>query len=431
MDTTVDAKARQSKSRANKVLIGCILLIAVEYGTLNILSLYIEPICTTLGVDATAVSFMFTITNIVSVASGFLVALLIEKVNLRLIMFTGVICFMLFFGILYVATSIVMIYVGAVFYGVSQVFVGFAVTQPLISWWHAKNVGMKMSSLSLAMSVGALIMAPTIGSALPALGMPGTVLVNGGVLGVLMLIAVAFLISGKPETYGLKPYGYEEAQEEVAQEELAGEASVASGLTFKQCLKTYPFWAILFVPFLLYIPGNGFVTNEAVIFQSCGFDSGGVSMLMSVYSGCMIVWVLLYGFLSDHIGPAKASIIYAIGGIVCLLGFVILGGQAGAIFLAVTIGIINSFSGMIAAIMFGKLFGTRAVGTLIAVGNIVGGVAAAVAPPIASFINAATGSFTAFMVLSAVIVVVVLFLLVTATSKRQVARIQALEASGE
>ncbi|MBQ6390556.1 MAG: hypothetical protein IJH88_02920, partial [Eggerthellaceae bacterium] len=79
----------------------------------------------------------------------------------------------------------------------------------------------------------------------------------------------------------------------------------------------------------------------------------------------------------------------------------------------------------------GHLFGTRAIATLIALCNVVMGIGSMIGPLVASFIIQVSGNISLFMMLSAVICAVVLVLFVTATSKRAIARIKAVEAQGQ
>lgn len=242
-----------------------------------------------------------------------------------------------------------------------------------------------------------------------------------------MLLAVIFLISGKPEAYGLKPYGYEECSQDVA----AQEEYVPTGLTFGQTLKTPAFWAILAAAALVMVPTNGFLTNQALVYQSVGFDSVFSGTLISVYSGVAIAWCFLYGFLSDKFGPKVANIAFSIGSICAMLGFVLIGGKAGAVFLVITVGMLSSYSGMLGAVTFSSLFGTRAIGSLIPVVMVAGFLGAAAGPPIAAAINAAAGGYSTFMVIAAVILAIVLGLLAFATSKGSVKKIKTMEEAGE
>lgn len=414
------------KSRATKVLVGCVLIIAIEYGTLNIMSNYISAICEQTGASAVQVSLLFSIASAVSVLAGLAAAIVIEKVPMRLIMMGGSASFILFFMLLYFADGIIPVYIGSVFYGLTQVFIGFTVCQPLITWWHTKNVGKKLSALSAAMSVGAMILSPAVASLLNGAGYHAAILFNGGVLGVALILCVVFLVSNRPESYGLSVSG---ADGKSASDSDSQQAAVAKpeGISAKQALRTYPFWAILIGASLLMIPANGFVTNASVIFQSCGFDAVTAGTMISVYSACAIAWVLVYGVISDRFGPRLANIVYTCASFVILGSFYLIGGMVGSIILVATFGIVTSYGGMIGAVTFGTIYGPRAIGSLVPLCLVGTGIGATFAAPIASAINEATGGYEAFMGLGAVLCVVILVLFATATSRAAVERVRAIE----
>ena len=418
----------ESKKRAFKSLAGCVVIIAIVFGTLNIMSNYIGTVCEQTGASVVQVSLLFSIASAVSAVAGLAAAALIERVPMRRIMLGGAISFVLFFACLYFAQDITLVYVGAVFFGLSQVFAGFTVSQPLITWWHAKGVGKKISSLYVAMSVGAVILSPTIAYLLGAFGYQTTVLFNGGVLGIVLIVCVVALVSNRPSSYGLEAYGSEEAKPASAEsEESAARSGKPEGLSAMQALRTYPFWAILLGASLLMIPANGFVTNASVIFQSCGFDAVTAGAMISVYSACAVVWVFLYGALSDKFGARKVSILYTCAAVVILATFFLVGGKAGAIILTVTFGIVTAYGGMIGAVTYGPLYGPRAVGTLVSLCLVGTGVGAMLAAPIATAMYEATGGYEAFMGMSAVLCVVILFLFATATSRRMVEKVASIK----
>lgn len=426
MDSTASVNLEaESKKRAQKVLAGCIIIVGIELGTLCVLSNYIGALCEQTGAELTQVALMFSVFNLTSAFVGLVVSALVDRVPMKTIMLVGAVCYIVFFAFLYAGSSLVMLYVGALFFGASNVCTGFAVAQSLITWWHARNVGKKISILSVAMSLFAMALSPIIANLLTVVGFKTTVLLNGGVLGVVMLLCVVFLISNKPSTYGLVPYESERLPEG------AGQAYEPSGLTLKQAARTFSFWAILIAPALLMVPANGFVSNEAVVFESYGFDAVTSGSMISLYNGFCIVWVFLYGTISDRIGPVKTNIIYTSASIAVLVLGTIIGGFAGGVAMAVLFGIVAAYGGVLGAVTLGHLFGTRAIATLIALCNVVMGIGSMIGPLVASFIIQVSGSISLFMMLSAVICVVVLVLFVIATSKRAMARIKTVEAQGQ
>lgn len=418
-----DSKKNESKQRAIKTLVGCIIVVGIAYGNLSVLSNYFVVLCERLNASSTEVSLMFSIIMAFSCIMGFVVAAVIEKRSIRSLMLLGVVCYFVFFACLLFAQDIIVVYIGSAFYGTCIVLIGFTVAQTAITYWHVKNLGKKISSLSIAMSVSAMILSPILATMLSTVGFEITVLFHGGLLGIVILVAVIVLVSNKPASYGLEPYGVEEILGSGAQDQ----AYQPSGLTAKQAMRTYSFWAIAVGVILLMVFANGFTVMQSPIFQSCGFDLIESSALISVFSGFSVLWVFIYGVITDKIGPRLANIIFTVATIIVLVLFVLIGGKAGGIFLAITAGIGTTYSGVLASVTYTSLFGSRGIGTLISVSLATSGIGSMVAAPFANMINVLTGTFTGYLGISAVLLVIVLILFATATSKRSVQKIKAME----
>lgn len=420
-------KQKESKARATKVVIGSVVMIAVVFASLNCLSNYVGSICQELGASVVEVSLMFSIAMIMSTLGGLVAAVLIDKVKPRLLTFFGAACFILFFLFLYFGNSLAMIYIGTAFLGLATVFAGFTICQSLITWWNIKNVGKKISACSVGMNVFVMVLSPVLGILLVNVGFKDTVAIQGVVLSILILIAVIFFISNKPESYGLKPYGYEESELDSS----AGQEYVPDGLTVKQALKTWQFWVVALCALLIMIPSNGFVSNAAMIFQSLGFDTVGAATMIAVFSACGLVWVFMYGAITDKLGAKKTNAIFVAIAVIALVIVILVGGQVGAIILAATFGVVTAMAGMLVAMTCGSLFGHRAIGTLISLALAISGIGSMLSAPIGAIINEMTGGYMGFLVMFIVILLVILGLLFLATSNSSVKKLKEIGASNK
>ena len=419
--------AKGMKARAACVFVGCMALIAITYGTMNIQSNYLIPICEQTGATLTEASVMFSAAAFASAIAGLVAAAIIDKVPMKLLMFGGIACFIAFFAILYFAKSLPMIYVAGALYGCCQTFAGFTTCQPLVTWWHARHTALKISMLSVSMKVFAMILSPLVVWLLATIGYHGTLLVNGGLLGIVAILCIVFLISNKPASYGMDPYA-ETADAAPAKDEAPSEKKAEEeGLSVKQSFKTFPFWAVMIASFLICIPVAGFVTNAAVIFQSCGMDAVGAGNMISLYSFFAIFTVALYGVISDRLNPRAANLISTGVAAVFLVLFMVCDGMVSAVSIAIAFAILSAFTGLIAAVTLGPIYGPKPIGTLVSLGLVACGMGSTAAPPVAASIYAATGSYNDFILIGVVICVAVFILIATATSKRAVAHVEKLK----
>lgn len=413
-----DTKLRESKIRANKTLIGCILVVAMELGTLSTLSNYMGGLCEKFGAPVTQVILIFSISSMVSLICNLISTVAIAKVPAKLLVLIGSIGYILFFAAAALGNSVTVLYVGAACFGVGQTFACFTALQPIITWWHVDNVGKKISFLSIAYCLAASAFHLIITRAISAFGFYNTLVAHGVIGGVIMIVSVVFLISNRPESYGLKPHGYKEGEDGAG-------GYAAGGLTVGQCLKTLPFWGIIIACACCGIGPNGYVNNASLLYQSLGMDAIGAGNMMSIYSVMAIVWNFAYGAISDKLSPRRASLAFCTFTAVMYFVSSFLSGAAGCVLIAVTVSA-GVFNGMLAAMTFRSVYGTRAVGTLIAVGMVASSASAMLAPIISSAMYEQFGNFSNFLRLGGILFAIALVLIAVGTSKGSVARIKAV-----
>lgn len=404
-------------------LFGGIIMIGLVFGSYVVLSLFIEGIMKHLNAGIIEVVALFSIAGITQAVAPFVLSAIINKVSVKIITGIGSVCFVIFFVLMSVGKSLFLLYLGAVLFGVSTTLCGFAVIQPVITWWHSKNLGKKLGFLSIAYCVSAMLLSFSIPQILLGLGFQTTVLLMGIIFGVILLIISIFMISNHPDTYGLKPYGYEEP--------VAGQADTGAGvtgLTIKQIFKTSTFWLFIFIGLLLMIVSTGFTNNAGIIYQSMGLDLTTVGIIMTAMYGINIFWNYFYGTLSDKKGGRTSSITFGLITVAAFLTGGFLTGLGGAIVIALVIGAFN-YGGMFVPVNASSLFGTRAIGTVITLCLVAQSIGNIVAPLVASSIYAITGSYSGFMFTAVVIMVVVVILTHLATSKNAVAKIEYIKSN--
>lgn len=411
-----DTKLRESKSRANKTLVGCILVIAMELGTLTTLSNYIGGLCEKFGASVTQVVLIFSIASMVSLICNLISTVAVAKIPAKILVLIGSIGYILFFAAAVLGNSVTVLYVGAACFGVGQTFACFTALQPIITWWHVDNVGKKISFLSIAYCLAGVGFNLVIARAISEFGFYKTFITHGVISGVVMILSTLFLISNRPESYGLKPHGYKEGEDGAG-------GYAAGGLTVGQCLKTFTFWGVIIACVCCGIGATGYVNNASLVYQSMGMDAIGAGNMMSIYSVMAIVWNFAYGAISDKLSPRRANLAFCAFTAAVFLISSVLSGTAGCILIAVTFGA-ATFNGMLAAVTFPPLYGTRAVGTLIAIGMVATAASSMLAPILSSAMYEKSGSFSSFLLLGGVLFVVALVMIAAGTSRGCVARIK-------
>jgi len=416
-----EAQLRDTKRRANNTLLGSILIVAMELGTYVTLSNYVGDLCSKFNASVTQVVLIFTIASLVSLACNFVSAAVIGRLSAKVLTLIGTIGYIIFFICMAMGGNIAILYIGAFFFGISNTFACFTVLQPVITWWHTENLGKKIGYLSIGYCAAAMIFGFVVPRVLAALGFQTTVLLHGSITGIVMLFASLFLINNRPDTYGLKPYGYVEVAAENG-----GASTTVTGLGLRDCLKTLPFWGIMLAIIACNLPSSGYSSNAAMMYQSFGLDPVKAGTMISIYNAMGIVWNYAYGAVSDKIGARKANIGFATFGMLVFLIGSFLTGMPAAILVAFAFGVLQ-FGGMIAAVSLTPIYGTKTIGTLVALGMVASSVATSVGPIIASSMFETAGTFSLFLRVSAVILVGLILLLAVSTSKKAIDKVQALK----
>lgn len=410
-----------TKKRANRTLAGCIINVTIVLAMYVTLSLYIPALAEKFNASITAVALLFSFASVSSLVLNLGLSAILDKAKIRVLVLIGDACFLLFLLCMIVGGSIALLYVGATLFGLSTGLIGYSTAQPLISWWHAKNTGKKISFLAIGWGLFAVVLSTVASFLLSRIGFESTIAVQLVVFGVLLLISSLFLISEKPSAYGLMPYQYEAAESESA------DSSAIRGVPFKKCITTFAFWGIFFCILMMNAVSSGFVNNAAMYLQSCGLDPVKAGVYYSAYNLVLIAWTFGYGVLCDKIGTEKASVIYLVIAIVAyiLSALGIVGGTAQALLAVAFFGTVSASVGMIGAVSYGKIFGTRAIGTLICFSMVASSVGAFITP-LVTMSYSSTGNFRLFLVIAATVLSVALILFALSTSKKSVEKASSL-----
>lgn len=413
---------RETRRRANLTFIGAIIILAVINGTYSALTVFAGDLCTRLNASVTDVMLMFTVCSVVSMVANLVSGALMARVPTRILAFIGTLCFIAFFLLMRFATSLAMLYVGAGLFGISTVFSGFTTLQPLVTWWHAKGTGTKLSILSVGFALfGSLesFVAPRL---LVSVGFEKVTLYLGLILGVVACAAALLLLSDKPEKYGLKAYGYSEDQKQAA--------PAASGMPFNAILRTAPFWLLMICVFLLTIASTGYVNNASTYYQSLGLSSTEAGTMISVYGIATMFLNLMFGVLADKISTRKACMLY---GVLCAVVFAaaaFVSGSASAWIVALLIGSIN-YSTFVVAMNAGAIYGPAALGSIVPMGMFAMSAGAMFGSPLAGAFYDSTGSYSNFMICAAILCALALVAVLWASSSKNVKKLQERAAAGK
>jgi MFS family permease len=409
-------------TRARNTFIGSFLIATFSTGSYALLALYVVPLSKSLNASIGAVSILFSISGIGGLIAAFFLGSLLKLLKIKKLVTLAGIASLIFYGSMFVANNLRVIYIGALFLSTSIVFGGIGVAQTAITLWYVKNRGKLISYLSIGTGIFGLAVSPVLALTIASFGVKIVALVHGVVVSLVLIISARALISEAPDVYGEKPNGYVEPTGDTVS---STATSADKSLSLKQIMSTPVFWLIIFAAAIFSVAGTGYTTNASAIYQSLGITSLNAAICISVYNAARLGWSPLYGFFSDKFGPGRATLIYGIIGIVSLLAAIFLRGFASAIVIAAL------FSGgfccmaIVAPISLPRVFGTKEAGNLIGFAHVATSAGSILGPPLAGFLYDFNGTYNTYLVIAAALTAVVVLIILYATGQGAINKINA------
>ena len=257
-------------------------------------------------------SLAYAVSQLVSGFSAPLVGTLVDRLGPRRVMLIG--GGLLVVGL--VATAqITALWQLVLLYGVVMTLgancLGLIVFVPLLTRLFVRRRGMAISIVQSANGVARAVSAPGAQLLITAIGWRGTLLVEAGLLGVLIVpLAALFGRAARPE-----PPRDPDAPTEPAR-------LVTQPWTLGAAIRTPHFW-LLFAVYLLTGLGSFFVSLHQLAFAiDRGFDPLYAAWVLGLGALLGLVGVIVTGTLSDYIGREWSAIlayIVSIAGVACAL----------------------------------------------------------------------------------------------------------------
>lgn len=350
-------------------------------------------------ITRTAYSLIPTLHAVFATVFLLLYGKIVEKLSFRLVMLIGGVCLGIGYFIYSIANSITVFYIGALFVAVFPAFCSSTTTGALINRWFGKLNG---TLLSVSMAIGGFggtVGSILVGKWLSTIGYKASFR-NMAILMVVVMVIVFLVVRNSPaEKNTTMLWPSEEDKKATSQEERAG-------LTIKQAMKTYNFWAIV-VFFVLYASAfYAAYANVALYMADLGWEPAVYGVIFGVVSTANVITMIPGGFVADKIGSRITVLVLCVlYGIVCI----ILGFTTPTVpmmyLVCALIGVCYLFCKVLCTPL-ALCFGNRDSATIIAILTAAVTVGASIGIPAANIVYDATGSYAGlFRVLLGVLVV--------------------------
>ena len=330
----------KNKNKAKRhwlVLIICCGLIASSIGIcVNVVGVFYTPVSEGLGVLKGTVAMQSTIAMISMSLATLGVPKLIDKWGIRQTIIMGVFATALTTGLMAFTNNIFIFYLLGAFRGVAVALFGFTpVTTIINNWFHEKH-GFAMSVALSFTGIAGAVFSPVLTFCIDSFGWRNAHLVMGIMIIALCLPAILFRFTFKPQEDGYLPYGF---VEEVKQSgEQSGESSLKYARSILAAILAFALLINLVAQITQHLPGFS---------ESLGHGSQVGAMMLSLGMLGNILAKLVMGSLCDRLGVAKVTISLVLMNTFSLL--------------LLTVNP-SSMTLLIAAFLFGSVFGVSSVG---------------------------------------------------------------------
>ena len=405
-----------------KVMAGCFLISIFVTGVIsNPISLYMAPICASLGISTSIYSLSTLAGTIIGAFATMVWAPKMQKGNMKMFM---IICAVITGGgyMLYaLAKNVVVVIVASCIYNIGFVGMTQMPIALLMTMWFNKNRATYMSIAYAGGGIGGAIWAQVV-SRIIATGPEAwrtSFIAMGALAMVAGILIVLFLIKKSPYEIGQTPYegkpGEEGKQKELSDKQKAhlaaqAEANSWQGVTKGVALKSGSFWFLGLVLFCIGVMAAGVSAHTAnYLTQDLGWTTVAAGNVVSIFTLAAVAGTIVGGVLLDRLGPvggvAFACVTSAIGLVSLLMAGV---STALAFAFACLYGLGQMMPKMVPAILVNSCFGQKDYAAIFSLINFIFLIGAAFGSTIIAIIANAAGYKVAWIVV--IVLCVVIFL---------------------
>jgi MFS family permease len=180
----------------------------------------------------------------------------------------------------------------------------------LVVNWFDERRAIALGSSQLGSSVGGMVMAPLFSSIVATSGWRGAYEVMGFVF-LASTFLIGWLVVARPEDRGELPDGREPLPSDDPSWDNA--ENKQSPFRTLDALKDRRLWLIVFATGFSFMATTAILNNIVAFGTDAGFTATEAAWLVSVAAGGAALGKLVFGWLSDRIGPASAFAVSLIG----------------------------------------------------------------------------------------------------------------------
>ncbi len=197
------------------------------------------------------------------------------------------------------AKSLAMFYIAALIVGIAFAFVASAIGATIINKWFFKHSGTFVGISLLFSGVGGTIFSPVIGSWIESVGWRQSFVIVG-IIAAVCTALIGIFFRSDPEALGVKPMFYEETAEAGKEEDAGKNEAIETGMTIKEGVRTFRFWAVILVYLIVAIIVYSIMSIISVYVQDLGYSAAEAGAALAPMNIVNMFMPFVIGFLADH-----------------------------------------------------------------------------------------------------------------------------------
>lgn len=317
---------------------------------INAGGVFFTPVAESLGVMQGAFSIHSTLTLIGAAIISLFVPRLIRKFNLKPVLTVGILLASVTNILMGFAQSLPQFYILGSLRGLGSGLIAIVPLTMIINEWFHKHHGLVTSVILSFTGIAGAVFSPIFSYLIGTIGWQMAYIIMGISMLVGSIPAIIYPFSLNPREDGLLPYGYNEKNEKSNK---VGKNKVVTENISKSLLVYIVILAVLLTMITglpQHFPGYAQTINQSL---SVG------SMMLSAAMLGNIVFKVLFGILSDRLGPTKTTVLMIGINILSIVFLLTVSNVSNLVLVSFFFGTIYSLPAVGITLMTKEFFGTR------------------------------------------------------------------------
>lgn len=295
------------------MLVCCLVMLVVSTGIVNnCAGQFVGPVCEALDMPRSSMTLYLSFQNFALMLLVPFLGLIYTKIKPRLFAAVGAAVMAVAFGMLSQCQAPWQFWICGFFIGAGVMAVSTTTVSIIMNNWFIKNKGLVIGIAMAGSGFGGMIFNPLGQHLIANFGYQTAYIILACII-LVVFVPVIAVYRFKPEDMGLKPLGYEEAQQAEgpgAQAAAQGKDEVVrEGYTYKEAIRSPKFYVLALIILCLSGCSMGTFTHLQSYMTGSGMDGAFAASIIGITSAFLMVGKVIWGKVRDAIGPRPTFVI--------------------------------------------------------------------------------------------------------------------------